>query len=201
MAAEIHAADRVALSRYLLGQLTSAEADLCRRPLRDRQRLFRLVRGRRTGARSRLCVRGNGAADAAFFERNYLVTGERRQQVKIVQALLAVQAERRPAHAARFSPARKWVLAFALIVISVAIGVLWEHRRPSDARRVAASQVSPGASATIPEKFGLEAISPVRPAETGPSKVPFRAVPPSQDRIGKQSACDARSEPPEIVLS
>src|ERR1700677_4303369 len=116
MAAEIHAADRVTLSRYLLGQLTPAEADLVENHFAIDDAYFAvyeeveraLVRDYASGAME--------AADAALFERNYLVTRDRRQQVTIVQALLAVQAERQPTQAARSSPPRKRALALAPIV-------------------------------------------------------------------------------------
>jgi hypothetical protein len=197
---DITADDRTVLSGYLLGRLDETEADRVEDRFAGDDVYFNLYL-----EVERLLVRDYATgtmepADAALFERNYLVTRERRQQVTIVRALLAVQAERQPAQAARFSPVRKLALAFALAVVAVAAGVYWNQRRPGGSTQIAVlRQVPPGAGKTPLGDRGPDSVQPVAPPRSGGGEASFRAG--GQARTGKEFTPDAATETRNNTLS
>jgi hypothetical protein len=177
--------DRALLSGYLLGRLDEAEADRVEDQFAGDEVYFDLYL-----EVERLLVRDYAAgrmeaAEAALFERNYLVTAERRQQVAIVRALRAVQADRGAVQPARFSSARKLVPVLATTVLVAAVGVYWNQRHPVGAGQQAVlRQPPPDVSAPTLGSHGIDSV-PAAPRSPVVAPVPASASPQSPDVVEK----------------
>jgi hypothetical protein len=128
MSLDISPAGRLALKRYLLGQLSSVDQDQVEERFEDPAYFAEYQ------AVERLLVQEYASGtmapiEAELFAKHYLVTRKRRDQVAIVRALLEVHSNAPTIEHARSKRFEKWipVLAMAASVIVAAIG--WSHWR------------------------------------------------------------------------
>src|SRR5580658_4703628 len=172
---EVPSADRVTLSRYLLGQLSAAEEDAVEDRFAADDTYFALYE---EIERSLIHDYATGAlepVDVALFERNYLVTAERRQRVIIVRALLAVESEGREARRLWSAPLPRLASALVFAALIVAVAALWSYWRRSEPQQSATLRQVPGAAPTARK----ETHTATAPAEGPPTRnePPLPALP------------------------
>jgi anti-sigma factor RsiW len=166
MPVNVPAADREILSRYLLGQLSAPEADEVEDRFAGDDVYFALYEEVERSLVSDYAAGILEPLEAGLFEKNYLVTPERRHQVTVVRALLRVRAAELD-QPARDRPIK--VVGFALATSAVlatgAILILWPRQEPLNKPAVVASQ-HPPAAIPAPEHI------PAAPPATNPHNEP-----------------------------
>lgn len=126
LAIYVPAADRAAYTRYLLGQLNETEQTQVEDRFTSDPKCFEMYQ---EVERSLLVAYASGDLEpdeAALFEQNYLITGERRKQLAIVRALLEVQSAPAPSPVKRLIP----VLVFAAVLVVIVAVYLMPGRSP-----------------------------------------------------------------------
>jgi hypothetical protein len=129
MHVETHDRDRDLLSRYLLGQLSADEEERVEDRFMADDAYFGVYQD---VERALICDYAAGTMDSReteHFEANYLVTGERRRQVIIMQALLANRAEEVAGRTPRRASGnfRAALMAMASAVAALIVAVVLSH--------------------------------------------------------------------------
>jgi hypothetical protein len=170
MAVEVSASDRVTLSRYLLGQLFAIEEDAVEDRFAADNEYFGLYEEVECALISDYAASAMVPADAELFERNYLVSEERRRRVQVVRALLEVESEERNS-----APKRSayWKVGFACVltafVVVAAVVLFFERRWQSEAPPAVAHKHQPATGALAK---GTAAASPALPPLISHSHLP-----------------------------
>jgi hypothetical protein len=128
MSIEIPGGERLVLRRYLLGQLSPAEQDRVEEQFEDPD-YFAVYQSVERGLVQDYAAGTMAPIEAELFAHNYMVTGKRRGQVAIAQALSEVYSTRWSIQSTGAASFPKWIPVLAMAASVVVGAVVLRHFR------------------------------------------------------------------------
>src|ERR1035437_1437020 len=163
MSLQVTNAEQLVLRRYVLGQLPPIEQD----QVEDRfaaPAYFAQYQEIERDLLREYAAETMPADEARLFERTYLVTSKRREQLVILKALMETQATQVANE--RVRPRLGWKLVPVLAAITLVVaGIYWTHRHQSGRQEIALNRPTPPATRTPPPPLDA-------PASKDPTQAP-----------------------------
>lgn len=196
MSNQIAGNDRLALRRYLLGTVSPEVGDEIEDRFAEDEAFFTTYKQVKQELVVEFAAGRMTADEAACFERSYLTSAQRQQELTVVRALLSVHSEPPPLRTASLLLNRRLVFASCLSVLAVAMGISWKLLSPGGAtktppeiaRNEARVQKTP--PRMPPEPTSAASLEPRETIPSKPAAPPFAASAPV--------APPADADPPQV---
>ena len=147
MSLQVTNAEQLVLRRYVLGQLPPMEQDQIEDRFAADPAYFAQYQEIERDLLREYAAETMSADEARLFERNYLVTSKRREQLVILKALMETQAT--GVANERVRPRLGWKLVPVLASITLVVaGIYWTQQHQSGRQEIALNRPTPPATVT-----------------------------------------------------